>query len=68
MKRIYVVTSPNGTGITERLIEAGSQAEAIRLVMRGSFAAKAASSQDVARMMAAGQTVEKPAQKEAPTA
>jgi len=57
-KRLYVVTENNDAYAgdpkrsQERLIEAGSPAQAIRIAASGQFSAKPASPYDVARIMA----------------
>lgn len=55
--RLYVVQEEGR--VPDRLIEAANPSQAIRHCVYGRFTADAASAQDVARLMAAGVTVEK---------
>ena len=56
--RIYVVTETTESGVDERLVRAASQAQAIRHVVIGRFDAAAASTEDVARLVAAGTAIQ----------
>ena len=58
--RIYLVneTAADGQPIDERLVRAGSQAQAIRHVTLGRFEAEAASTEDVARLVSAGTEIQ----------
>lgn len=56
--RIYVVIYKDGSK-SHRLVEAASQAQAIRHVVDTEYTAKAATSSEVASAMSAGATVEK---------
>lgn len=69
-KRLYVVSEfDNGAGVKEEfLIEAASQAQAIRHIVGGRFAASPAKNSDVARLMGAGQQVLKAKEDETPPA
>ena len=57
--RIYVVSEVNGSGgEVEHLVRAVSQASAIRHVTLGRFEARAANTEDVARLISAGVTLQ----------
>lgn len=57
-RRLYVVVENDGKAIVEKLVRAGSQAQAVSHVVKARFSAEAAKSDDVARLMAAGVTVQ----------
>lgn len=54
--RIYVVT--DNSDATQRLVEATNKSAAIRHAVQERYSAIAATSHDVARLMAAGKTLE----------
>ena len=57
--RIYVVKETAADGkTTERLVRAGSQAQAIRHVVIGRFDAETASTEDVARLVGDGAEIQ----------
>lgn len=56
-RRIYVVTEVRDEIVSERLVNAGTPAQAIRHLVSGTFSAAAAKTADVARLMALGGTV-----------
>lgn len=57
-RRIYVVTETQGKDVLEHLVEAGSQSQAVRHMVKARFEAVPAKSSEVARLMKAGATVQ----------
>ncbi len=57
--RIYVVSYVGAEGAKQRLVEAGSGAQAVRHCVKDVYSAKVANAKDVAAAMGAGQAIEK---------
>lgn len=57
-KRLYVVTGPQGANLTRRLIKATTKSTSVNHAAKDHFAAKRATAEDVAELLAAGVKVE----------
>lgn len=57
-KRIYIVEAKGSQGPQSRLVDASTQAQAIRHVVGATFEARVASAREVAEMVQAGLKVE----------